>query len=543
MNSIPHWDLFVSHASDDKAAFVQPLVDALQRLGLNVWYDTDEILIGSSVASAIEAGLRQSSLGLVILSPAYLRKEWTKKELRYYLSMEADGRPRVLPIWHNVDLDDIKTLSPLLVDRFALSSALGVSNVAHTLTSHLKRLRSADDRSIQAVDSEASRYLLDWFSKAGNHGPQGNLEGPSRTVLLVDDHALILEGIKQLLHGAEGFDVLVAQSISQARELLRSQPVHLILLDINLPDITGIDGSLAFGVEAPHVPIAYLSAMSVKSEFDSYLGDRHAAFISKFDVTIGGGWIDLCRMLADANGPYAICVGRLGLGPANFRFLADTRRICGSLTSRKHLTEDNSQHLELDALLRHKVQDFVRDFCRSQNVNDPKTACAHLLRERAARLQRLVVRRNSASRGTNFIESYVEDVRFEHARATFEIDITPDGTALFEDGERGTLMRMCLMELVDNALESTDRQISIKISGRRRVTQGDYLLAVSNNGPSIDKSVASHLFREGFTTRGIGRGLGLWLMSSIGPHHGIALQILSVDPVSFGLRVDDHDGS
>ena len=36
---IEHWDAFVSHAWEDKETFVRPLVEALGRLGVSLWYD------------------------------------------------------------------------------------------------------------------------------------------------------------------------------------------------------------------------------------------------------------------------------------------------------------------------------------------------------------------------------------------------------------------------------------------------------------------------------------------------------------------------
>jgi hypothetical protein len=35
----PEWDLFISHASEDKVGFVKPLATALTSFGVRVWYD------------------------------------------------------------------------------------------------------------------------------------------------------------------------------------------------------------------------------------------------------------------------------------------------------------------------------------------------------------------------------------------------------------------------------------------------------------------------------------------------------------------------
>jgi hypothetical protein len=47
-NAPPKWDVFISHASEDKESFVRPLAIALKNLGLLVWYD--EFSFGLAIA-------------------------------------------------------------------------------------------------------------------------------------------------------------------------------------------------------------------------------------------------------------------------------------------------------------------------------------------------------------------------------------------------------------------------------------------------------------------------------------------------------------
>ncbi len=66
------WDVFISHASEDKKAFVQPLADALRDAGLKVWFDSATLRVGESLREAIDRGLSQSRYGVVVISPAFL---------------------------------------------------------------------------------------------------------------------------------------------------------------------------------------------------------------------------------------------------------------------------------------------------------------------------------------------------------------------------------------------------------------------------------------------------------------------------------------
>lgn len=67
-------DVFISHASEDKDDFVRPLANALIARGLEVWYDEMTLRIGDSLRQKIEKGLANSRVGLVILSPSFIKK-------------------------------------------------------------------------------------------------------------------------------------------------------------------------------------------------------------------------------------------------------------------------------------------------------------------------------------------------------------------------------------------------------------------------------------------------------------------------------------
>jgi hypothetical protein len=57
------WDVFVSHASEDKAAVARPLAEHLRERGLTVWLDDSELRIGDSLRRKIDAGLAGAASG------------------------------------------------------------------------------------------------------------------------------------------------------------------------------------------------------------------------------------------------------------------------------------------------------------------------------------------------------------------------------------------------------------------------------------------------------------------------------------------------
>lgn len=90
------------------------------------------------------------------------------------------------------------------------------------------------------------------------------------TLHIVDDHSLIRDGIRSLLHGDNSFQV-VAESATCAEAALNLQrtPAHVLLLDIVLPDKDGISFTREVRQQYPHMAIL---AVSMHSELNKVLG-------------------------------------------------------------------------------------------------------------------------------------------------------------------------------------------------------------------------------------------------------------------------------
>ncbi|WP_373653274.1 toll/interleukin-1 receptor domain-containing protein [Schlesneria sp. DSM 10557] len=130
---IKQWDAFISHASEDKVDFVLPLAEKLRSLGLKIWLDRFEIKVGDSLRGKIEEGLSRSRFGIVVLSPAFFAKHWTKKELDGLAALEEEGHKVILPIWRNLRKSEVTNHAPMLAGLYALQSIDGVDEVAKQL--------------------------------------------------------------------------------------------------------------------------------------------------------------------------------------------------------------------------------------------------------------------------------------------------------------------------------------------------------------------------------------------------------------------------
>ncbi|OBU38323.1 DUF1883 domain-containing protein [Photobacterium phosphoreum] len=121
-------DVFISHASEDKEDFVRHLADALKKHGLDVWYDEMTLRIGDSLRQKIDKGLTNSRVGLVILSPSFIKKGWTNYELDGIVTRSISGEQILLPIWHNITKQEVVNFSPSLADKVARSTATHTIN-------------------------------------------------------------------------------------------------------------------------------------------------------------------------------------------------------------------------------------------------------------------------------------------------------------------------------------------------------------------------------------------------------------------------------
>jgi hypothetical protein len=119
---LERWDVFISHASEDKADFVEPLASALAAFGVRVWYDAYTLSVGDSLSRSIDQGLARSNFGLVVLSPAFIAKRWPEYELRGLTAREISAGKVVLPIWHSITHESVLNFSPPLADKVAIKS-------------------------------------------------------------------------------------------------------------------------------------------------------------------------------------------------------------------------------------------------------------------------------------------------------------------------------------------------------------------------------------------------------------------------------------
>jgi len=128
------FDVFICHASEDKESFVRPLAKTLRNANIKVWYDESSLSWGDSLTESISAGLARCSFGIVVFSPAFFAKQWTKWELEGLQQRQmAEKRKVILPIYHNISSHDVLRHLPSLAGAVAIRSDEDIETVVKKL--------------------------------------------------------------------------------------------------------------------------------------------------------------------------------------------------------------------------------------------------------------------------------------------------------------------------------------------------------------------------------------------------------------------------
>ena len=133
------YDVFISHASEDKDVIVRPLAIIFERLSVRVWYDEFSLQLGDSLTTSIDKGLQESRYGVVVLSKAFLSKRWPEYEYRSLMTREIYGERVILPLWYDVTKEEVKNFSLYLADIKALP--VSKANFGMVVLAILKKAR------------------------------------------------------------------------------------------------------------------------------------------------------------------------------------------------------------------------------------------------------------------------------------------------------------------------------------------------------------------------------------------------------------------
>jgi hypothetical protein len=115
-------DVFLCHAWDDRGGAAKELHDLLESRGVSVWFSEKDVALGTPLLREIDRGLAKSRVGIVLVTPALLRRLQGEgiadKELSALLA-----RDLLVPIVHGTTYEALREVSPLLGSRSGLNTA------------------------------------------------------------------------------------------------------------------------------------------------------------------------------------------------------------------------------------------------------------------------------------------------------------------------------------------------------------------------------------------------------------------------------------
>ena len=102
------------------------------------------------------------------------------------------------------------------------------------------------------------------------------------TILIVEDHAPTLMAVQQLVSAAfPGYRILAAESGEQALELCASNSPHLVVMDIALPGIDGIEATRRIRALLPDTSVVMHSSHDMQIDRDGSAAAGAGAFVTK----------------------------------------------------------------------------------------------------------------------------------------------------------------------------------------------------------------------------------------------------------------------
>ena len=115
-------DVFLCHAWEDRGGAAKELHDLLESRGVSVWFSDKDVALGTPLLREIDRGLAKSRVGIVLVTPALLRRLQGEgiadKELSALLA-----RDLLVPVVHGTTYEALREVSPLLGSRSGLSTA------------------------------------------------------------------------------------------------------------------------------------------------------------------------------------------------------------------------------------------------------------------------------------------------------------------------------------------------------------------------------------------------------------------------------------
>lgn len=185
------FDVFMSHASEDKADVAEPLSIALGKTK-RVWLDKGQIRGGNYLQAKIDEGLGASRFAVAIFSEAFFNKTWAKRELAALLSLEDDGKERIIPVLHGITIERLRKFSPIMASRLCLNTNKSIAALSEEILAILNDPPHEVSKHVapppaSPVPEARPRPFVDGTKSPGINLPYDDLDEHAKKFLLLAD--------------------------------------------------------------------------------------------------------------------------------------------------------------------------------------------------------------------------------------------------------------------------------------------------------------------------------------------------------------------
>jgi hypothetical protein len=154
------FDVFLSHAVEDKISIAQELYCRLKEAGLSIWYSGSDLTPGDFIEDSVRTAITHSEYGIVIFSQFFLSKNWTMNEYYSMAQLESEKRITIIPILFDVTPEDLAKKNLNMADRFAIHASRGMDHVVSKVLESIKKKKLATPSAPPKKYSRALKWTI-----------------------------------------------------------------------------------------------------------------------------------------------------------------------------------------------------------------------------------------------------------------------------------------------------------------------------------------------------------------------------------------------